>query len=177
MTTLESFAFGPSLLQATLRQFPKKMWCYQPGEDRRSIHDLVIQLAESEASTFLNCRHLIAEPGSAAVEFDTSRGTRSFVYFNQGVRESLKIISHLRKSTCGLLSALPDRVWDNIVNYPPEGCITLNRWMMIQERRIPICIEQMRSAYNSWIKAHPSGQSAVSLHSVPENAPDSVEKK
>lgn len=174
---LELFGFGPSLLRATLRQFPKKMWYYRSREDRWSIHDLVIQLAESEANMYVACRQLIAEPGSTVFEFDSRRGERSFIYFNQGVRESLKIISYLRKSTCTLLCALPDHLWDNIVFHPRDGAITFNRWMMIQEHQIPTRIEQMRNTYNSWLKVYPLKKSAMSSPLGSENSPESVEIK
>jgi hypothetical protein len=62
--------------------------------------------------------------------------------------------SNLRKSTYKLLVALPDRLWENIVLHPREGSITLERWMIIQERYIPRHIEQMWNNYNSWVKSN-----------------------
>ncbi len=112
---LESFGFGPNLLQAALRQFPKKMWCYQTSPDRWSIHDIVIHLADSEASTYVRCRRIIAEPGSAILKFDGERWAKSLGYFNQSAREALDIIFYLRKATHKLLGGLPDHVWDNSV--------------------------------------------------------------
>jgi hypothetical protein len=160
-----------------LRQFPKKMWCYRPSEDRWSIHDLVIQLAESEAIMYINCWQLIAEPGSTLIELDSQREAVSFVYFNQDVRESLKIISELRKSTYKLLCALPNHTWNNIVIHPREGSITLDSWMRIQERGIPVCIEHMQSNYNSWVKTRPTKEPAMSSNLISDNSSDSVEMK
>src|ERR1700722_4904491 len=77
---LESFGFGPNLLQAALRQFPKKMWCYQTSPDRWSIHDIVIHLADSEASTYVRCRRIIAEPGTAILKFDGERWAKSLAF-------------------------------------------------------------------------------------------------
>jgi hypothetical protein len=158
---LELFGFGPSLLQAALRQFPKKMWCYQPLDDRWSIHDIVIHLADSEASTYVRCRRFIAEPGSAVLKFDGERWAKSLGYFNQSAREALDIIFYLRKATHKLLCALPDHLWDNSVIHPRVGQITLKKWMMIQERHIPHHIDQMRENYSSWAKSHPPRKPAT----------------
>ncbi|HEY0702466.1 MAG TPA: DinB family protein [Candidatus Acidoferrales bacterium] len=158
---LELFGFGPSVLQAALRQLPKKMWCYQPRSDRWSIHDIVIHLADAEANAYIRCRGFIAEPGNAVPEFDSGRWRQSLGYFNQSVREALDIIIHLRKATHKLLCALPDHTWENNVTHPRLGTITLKRWMTIQERHIPHHIEHMRENYNSWSKLHPARKPAT----------------
>ncbi len=61
---VESFGRAPALLSAALRQFPKKMWLYKPSADRWSIHEIILHLADSEASAYMHCRRFIAEPGS-----------------------------------------------------------------------------------------------------------------
>lgn len=159
---LKSFGYGPYLLKAALRELPKKMWCYRSGKDRWSIHDLIVQLAESEASLYLCSRQFIADPGSTVIEFDSRRGDRSLVDFHQSARESLKIISHLRKATYLLLCTLPDQVWDNIVIHPHNGSITLRRWMVAQQGHIPIRINQMQDIYSDWIKTHAPRQRVMS---------------
>ena len=171
---LEQFGFGPNLLQAALRQFPKKMWCYQPRDDRWSIHDIIIHLADSEASAYVRCRRFIAEPGTEVLKFDGERWAKSLGYFNQSAREALDIIFHLRKATHKLLCALPDHQWDNSVIHPRVGQITLKKWMMIQERHIPHHIDQMRENYNSWSKSHPPRKPATPRQNTSEDSPESV---
>jgi hypothetical protein len=174
---LELFRLGPTLLKAALRQFPKKMWCYQQRDDRLSVHDLVIQLAEAEATMYVRCRQFIAEPASATVEFGYRAGARSFVYFHQDVRDSLKIIAQLRKATYRLLCALPDHLFDTVVIDARFGSIPLNRWIMIQQRHLPACIEQMRKNYNSWIKAHPPRKPATKQGFAPDDSQESLGMK
>src|ERR1700678_2224328 len=171
---LESFGFGPNLLQAALRQFPKKMWCYQTSADRWSIHDIVIHLADSEASTYVRCRRIIAEPGSAILKFDGERWAKSLGYFNQSAREALDIIFHLRKATYKLLCAIPDHVWENKVSHHRVGEITLKKWMMIQERHIPHHIDQMRANYTAWAKTHPQRKPTSSSQVEPTGLHETV---
>lgn len=47
---LESFGHAPALLSAALRQFPKKKWLYKISQDRWSIHETILYLADSGAS-------------------------------------------------------------------------------------------------------------------------------
>jgi uncharacterized damage-inducible protein DinB len=41
---------GPQLLADALTQFPRAMWTYQPGENKWSIHEVIIHLADSASS-------------------------------------------------------------------------------------------------------------------------------
>src|SRR6202453_4134893 len=174
---LELFGFGPTLLQAALRQFPKKMWCYQPRDDRWSIHDIVIHLADSEASAYIRCRRFIAEPGSPVLKFDGQRWAQSLGYFNQSAREALDIIFHLRKATYKLLCALPDPVWDNRVMHHRVGEITLKKWMMIHERHIPHHVDRMRENYTVWARTHPQRKPATPSQVEPADLREPIEVK
>src|SRR5579862_2033141 len=121
---LESFGRAPALLSTALGQLPKKMWLYKPAHDRWSIHEIILHLADSEASSYVRCRHLIAEPERLVTEFDAERWAGSLGYFHQSTREALEVIRRLRKMTYQLLVALPEAVWSNTVEYPKEGPIS-----------------------------------------------------
>jgi hypothetical protein len=167
---LESFGRAPALLSVILRQLPKKMWLYKPTPERWSIHENILHLADSEASSYVRCRHLIAEPGVAMVEFDPARWAGNLGYFHQSTREALEIIRRLRKMTYQLLVAVPEPVWSHAVEYPKEGAISLDSWIERQERHIPHHMEQMRINYAAWLGTHPprkpATRSATPHHSV-----------
>src|SRR5580692_846249 len=152
---LESFGRAPALLSASLRQLPKKMWLYKPAPERWSIHEIILHLADSEASSYVRCRHLIAEPGLEVAEFDPARWAGNLGYFHQSTREALEIIRRLRKMTYQLLVSVPEPVWSHTVEYPKEGRISLELWIERQERHIPHHMDQMRQNYETWLKTHP----------------------
>ena len=158
---LESFGRAPALLSAVLRQLPKKMWLYKPSPERWSIHEIIVHLADSEASSYVRCRHLIAEPGKAVAEFDPARWAGSLGYFHQSTREALEIIRRLRRMTYHLLVTLPEPVWLHTLEHPQEGEISLENWIVRQERHIPHHIEQVRHNYEVWIGTHPPRKSAT----------------
>src|SRR5271170_8215816 len=159
---LESFGRAPALLSAALRQFPKKMWIYKPANERWSIHEIILHLADSEASAYVRCRAYIAEPAvSQSAKFSASRWAGSLGYFHQSTREALEIIRRLRKMTYQLLIAVPEPVWSHTVEYPKEGPISLESWIERQERNIPHHMDQMRDNYGLWIGTHPPRKPAT----------------
>src|ERR1700733_5736106 len=107
---LESFGRAPALLSGVLRQLPKKMWLYKPSAERWSIHEIILHLADSEASSYVRCRQLIAPPGAPIEKFDTARWAGTLGYFHQSTREALEIIRRLRRMTHHLLTAVPEPV-------------------------------------------------------------------
>lgn len=80
---LESFGRGPALLSAALRHFPKKTWLYKPFPHSWSIHEIILHIADSEASSYLRCRRYITEPGSPVVMFNTDRWASALGYSHQ----------------------------------------------------------------------------------------------
>jgi uncharacterized damage-inducible protein DinB len=164
---LESFGRSPALLSAALRMFPRKMWLYKPAAQRWSIHEVILHLADSEASAYILCRHFIAEPGSAPVQFDAGRWADSLGYFHQSTREALEIIRRLRRMTYQLLVTLPDRVWSHTIVPAKSGEIGLEKWVELQERHIPHHLAHMRENYELWLERNPPRKSASSHHSNP----------
>ena len=158
---LESFGRAPALLSAALRQYPKKMWLHKPSTDRWSIHEIILHLADSEATSYVRCRRFIAEPGSPGLDFDAARWAGSLGYFHQSTREALEIIRRLRKMTYQLIVTLPDPVWSHTVDDPGVGSIDLERWIEIQERHVPHHIEQMKQNYAEWLATHPPRKPAT----------------
>jgi DinB superfamily len=152
---LESFGRAPALLTVVLRQLPKKMWLYKPTADRWSIHEIIVHLADSEASSYVRCRLLIAEPEKPSSEFDPALWAGTLGYFHQSTREALEIIRRLRRMTYQLLVTLPEVVWLHRLDHPTEGEMSLEKWIERQERHIPHHIEQMKGNYSLWIGTHP----------------------
>jgi hypothetical protein len=137
------------------------MWLYKPTPERWSIHETILHLADSEASAYVRCRGLIAEPANTVQQFDAARWAGSLGYYHQSTREALEIIRRLRKMTYHLLFALPEQVWLEQANHPDESRMTLEDWVEQQERHIPHHIEQMKQNYEIWLERHPPRKPAT----------------
>ncbi len=171
---LELFRNGPYLLKATLCQIPRQMWRYRPRPYRPSIHEMVVELAESEAGIYVMSRQRIAQSDNPLSELASQSRPRSPVYFDQTVLESLKIISYLRRSTYRLLCNLPDHCWDYTVVHPRDGSITLRQWLVIQERHIPMSVQSMWGNHDTWIRMHPIKKTHVKSSLGSESSPESL---
>ena len=157
---LESFGRAPAVLCVALRQFPKKMWLYKPAVDRWSIHEVILHLADAEATAYVRCRRFIAEPGGPLLRFDSARWAGTLGYFHQSTRQALEIIKRLRAMTYQLLISIPESVWFHTVEHPKDGGITLEQWFERQEEHMGRHIEQMKRNYESWLKTHPQRKPA-----------------
>jgi DinB superfamily len=152
---LESFGHAPALLATVLRELPKQMWLYKPSAERWSVHEIILHLADSEAISYMVCRHFIAEPGSPLLNFDGARWAETLGYFHQSTREALELVRHLRRMTYQLLLTLPEPVWERTVEHPTQGALTLSRWIEIQERHIPHHLDQMKQNHENWRETSP----------------------
>jgi hypothetical protein len=152
---LESFGRGPSLLSAVLRQFPKKMWLYEPTPDRWSIHETILHLADSEVCSYICCRRHIAERASLSFQYDSARWAISLGYCHQSTREALEVIRRLRKMTHRLLISLPEPVWSHLMEHPLGGEMSLDDWIDRHERHMLHHIAQIRQNYETWLRTHP----------------------
>jgi DinB family protein len=162
---LESFGRGPALLSATLHKLPKKMWLYRSSPQRWSIHEIILHLADSEASGYVQCRSFIAEPGSKALRPDAHRWADTLGYFHQSTREALDLIRRLRKMTYQLLVNLPEAAWAYSLQNPDGTETNLEQWLDLQEHHIPHHLEQMQQNYEAWLQMTPARSSPLALQS------------
>lgn len=158
---LEAFGRGPMLLSEALSRCPKKMWLYRPAQDRWSIHEIILHLADSEAESYVRCRQFIAQPGSAAMVYDASAWASTLGYFHQSTREALGLIVRLRRMTYQILRYIPDVVWEHTAHHPQKGTLTLEAWLELQARHIPHHVEQIRQNHSAWLKTHRQRKSAT----------------
>ena len=171
---LESFGRAPYCLLTALRQFPKKMWLFEPAPDRWSIHKTILHLADSEANGYICCRRYIAEHGSLDLRFDSARWAETLGYCHQSTREALEIILRLRKATYGLLITFQGAK----ANRPGEalaGELSLDVWLEHHERHIMHHIVQMRQNYDFWRRSNtprkPAPHSGLSRVDSPSAIP------
>jgi len=157
---LESFGRAPYCLLTALRQFPKKMWLFEPAPNRWSIHKTILHLADSEAGAYICCRRYIAEQGSLDLRFDSARWAQMLGYSHQSTREALEIIRCLRKATYELLVTLQEGAKRNGHGEVPTSEVSLDDWLEHHERHIMHHIVQMKQNYDIWHRSASSQKSA-----------------
>jgi hypothetical protein len=157
---LDSFGRTPVILLAALRQFPKKMWLYEPSPDHWSIHKTILHLADAEANAYICCRRHIAEQGRLDSQFESARWRETLGYCDQSTREALEIIRRLRKMTYRLLIALQESARVITAEEPVEGTMSLDAWLELHEGHFIHLMGQMQQNYEIWLRTHPRRKSA-----------------
>jgi uncharacterized damage-inducible protein DinB len=160
---LESFGRAPDALFNALRQFPKKMWLFEPAPSRWSIHKTILHLADTEVSTYMCCRRYIVEQGSLDSQFDSARWAETLGYCHQSTREALEIIRRLRKTMYRLLITLQEAARVVTAESPGEGVMSLDDWLEHHECHILHHIGQMRQNYEIWLRTQPPRKPASVL--------------
>lgn len=163
---LDSYSYAPTALSIAVREFPRRMWFFKPNPKRRSIHEIVLHLADSEAVDYVFCRQLIAT-GFASGTPNVEPWMDSLGYFHQGTKEALKIIHTLRLATAKLLHAVPEPRWIVVANHPVYGELTFEEWLGRQERHIPEHIQHMRENFGIWNGLNPPRKRRIDLGDGP----------
>ena len=171
---LASFGRAPYLLLAALKQFPKRMWLFEPAPNRWSIHKTILHLADSEASAYICCRRYIAERGSLDLRFDSARWAETLGYCHQSTREALEIVRRLRKATHGLLVTLQQGAKSNGPEESSGSELSLDDWLEHHQRHILHHIVQMTHSYEIWRRTHPPRLTASPSWRSNASSPESI---
>jgi hypothetical protein len=146
---VESYGKAHGLLVEALKQFPKDMWTFRP-KDGWSIHEIVVHITDSEANSFVRCRRLIAEPGSAVLGYDENVWAKALNYEEQSTDEAIELFKWLRRASYNLIKDRADSVAGNVIHHSENGPMTFDDWLDTYERHIPDHVAQMQRAYEEW---------------------------
>lgn len=147
---IESYGQAHALLVDALARFPREMWQFRPAPGEWSIHEIVVHIADSEASSFFRCRRFLAEPGSSVPGYDEALWARALDYHAQSIDAALELFKWLRGNTHALIKDLPETTWANTVTHSENGVITMDDWLDTYERHIPDHISQMQANVEAW---------------------------
>ncbi len=149
---IKSYGTAYDRLVSTLEAFPREMCQFRPAPERWTIHEIVVHIADSEASSYFRCRRLIAEPGSTVPGYDENRWACELRYHEQSTQDALELFKWLRLKSYTLIKDLPEAIWSHTVDHTEDGVITMDDWLDTYERHIPDHIQQMQANYDAWMK-------------------------
>lgn len=150
---IAAYGGAPATLSAALARFPRTMWGFRPAPDRWTIHEIIVHIADSEANSFIRCRRLIAEPGSAVLGYDEAGWARALTYGAQSADDAVELFKWLRRTTWRLIREQPEAVWAHTVHHSENGPMTMDDWLDVYARHIPEHIAQMEAIHADWLIA------------------------
>ena len=140
------------MLIEELKQFPKEMWNYKPAPGKWSIHEIIIHIADSEANSYCRARKLIVEPGSTVMVYDQDLWAENLNYAGQSTDDALELFKVLRRNTYDIIKDLPEEKWQNFINHPEVGKMSMDDWLTTYAEHVPIHINQMKRNFEAWEK-------------------------
>jgi hypothetical protein len=147
---IESYGRACDLLVAAIQEFPREMWLWKPAPDRWSVHEILVHLTDSEASSYIRCRFFIAEPGKPVMPYDQDVWTQKLDYHTQSTEDALELFRWLRKMSYDLIKDLPESAWASRLQHPEHPDYTFDHWLDIYERHTAGHINQMRKNVEAW---------------------------
>ena len=156
---IELYGKGPDQLVEALQEFQREMWQYKPAPNRWSVHEIIIHLADSEASSYVRCRFLIAEPGRTVMPYDQDLWAQKLNYHAQSTDDAIALFRLLRRASYDLIKDLPASAWSATLHHPEHGEYTFDRWLDIYTNHTSWHIAQMRKNLEAW-RAQRSAASA-----------------
>ncbi len=151
---IEWYGSAYALLTDALKRYPTEMWQFKPAPTEWSIHEVIIHIADSEASSFIRCRKAIAEPGSAITSYKEDVWAIALNYHQQSTDDALELFKWLRLTSYNLIRTLPESAWAQTIEHPENGTMTLDDWLKVYAEHIPLHIEQMNQNYAEWSRHH-----------------------
>ena len=140
-------------LTTALAKYPREMWQYRPSDDVWTIHEILVHITDSEASSYVRCRRFIAEPGQSLMAYDEMQWALALDYHAQSVDDAVALFRWLRQSSYRLIQTVPETAWAHTAYHPENGTMTLDDWLEVYARHVTDHATQMEAVYQAWQKS------------------------
>jgi DinB superfamily len=117
----------------------------RPAPGKWSVREIVHHLADSEMTSAIRLRRLIAEERPAISGYDEEEFARR-LHYDRPIESSLEAIHAARRSTADLLDRLTETEWKREGTHTESGRYTVENWLEIYARHAHNHAEQIRQA-------------------------------
>ncbi|HST04659.1 MAG TPA: DinB family protein [Chloroflexia bacterium] len=149
---IEIFGNAYAELVHGIAAFPREMWDYRADFDPWTIQEIIVHIADSESNSFVRCRRLIAEPGSAVMAYNEEVWAKELNYAKQDADDALQLFRWLRGNTYNLIKTLPASTWANTVQHSENGIMSMDDWLDIYTAHVSDHLAQMKRIHEDWLK-------------------------
>lgn len=117
----------------------------RPAAGAWTPREIVHHLADSEMTSAIRLRRLIAEDAPMIVGYDQEEYARR-LYYDRPIEASLEAFRWARESTAGILQRLTPEQWQRAGTHSESGSYTVERWLEIYAQHAHGHAEQIRRA-------------------------------
>ena len=117
----------------------------RPGPGRWTAREIVHHLADSEMTSAIRLRRLIAEDGPTIHGYDQDDYARR-LFYDRPIAASLAAFKAARESTVEILERLTPEQWERTGTHSESGAYGVERWLEIYAAHAHGHAEQIRRA-------------------------------
>lgn len=117
-----------------------------PGDGKWSARQVVHHLADSEMTSAIRLRLLIASTNPAIVGYDQDEFASQLYYTDRPIAASLDAFGAARRSTAEILERMTEDQWLREGTHTEHGRYTVRRWLEIYAQHAHGHAEQIRAA-------------------------------
>ena len=120
-----------------------------PGEGKWTARQIVHHLADSEMTSAIRLRLLIASPNPAIVGYDQEAFAERLYYTGRPIEASLDAFNAARRSTAEILDRMSEAEWLREGTHTEHGLYTVHTWLEIYATHAHGHADQIRAAVDA----------------------------
>jgi hypothetical protein len=120
----------------------------RPGPNKWSAREIVHHLADSEMTSAIRLRRLIAEDRPTIQAYDQDEFARR-LYYQRPIEASLEAFRAARRTTAEILEQMSEAEWAREGTHTESGRYTVERWLEIYADHAHNHADQIRRARSS----------------------------
>jgi hypothetical protein len=143
---VEQYRAGPAELRAALAEVGAANLDHRPRDGGWTPREVVHHTADSEMTSAIRLRRLIAEDDPLIVGYDGDEFARRLHYEDRPIEPALEAIDGARSTTVQILDRLTDADWQRTGTHSEMGAYGVERWLEIYAAHCHEHADQIRQA-------------------------------
>ena len=127
----EQYVAGYEEVKRSLQDFPQESLTAHPLPGKWSASEIVHHLADSEMTSALRLRRLLAEERPVIYGYDQEVYAERLRYNQRDIGPSLEAFRHARSTTAQILATMSDEEWSREGWHTESGRYTVEDWLTI----------------------------------------------
>src|SRR6202165_5842118 len=137
---------GPAVLSDALSGLNESQLDHKPADGGFSARECVHHTADSEITSAIRLRRLVAEENPQITGYDPDLFAARLHYASRPVQPSLDAIKAARESTASILEALSEAEWDRAGTHSEMGEYSIDTWLEVYAAHCHDHADQARRA-------------------------------
>jgi DinB superfamily len=142
---LQRYEEGPDVVAEALADITDEELDRRPGPNDWTAREVVHHLADSEMTSAIRLRRLIAEDDPTIVGYDEAEFARR-LFYDRPIEGSLEALRASRRATAEILERLTDEQWSRSGTHTESGPYGVDTWLEIYANHAHDHADQIRRA-------------------------------